>query len=142
MELAPSVAVHADGRLQRLPLSSLSGCSVIVGFHRSQSVFGPVSLPLIAGPFFMRWRNRRVDFDPRADCIFGLFDADLLLHREELHADGQLPGAEQACDALSGLVQGPALLGARKLVRLGKKQVHRTATWEEPAQHLMIECGE
>ena len=69
MELDAAPAVHASGRLQRLPLSSLSGCSVIVSYHRLQSVFGPVSLPLMAGPFFFL-TGRRVQ--PRADHIFGL----------------------------------------------------------------------
>ena len=62
MELVRMRAVNVSGRLLRLPLSSLSGCSVIVSLHRSQGVFGPVSLPLMAGPFFICSRNRRFTF--------------------------------------------------------------------------------
>src|SRR5258706_9384791 len=93
MELLGTRAVNTSGRFQRLTLSSLSGCPVIVSLHRSQGVFGPVSLPLMTGPFFICSRNRRVRRKPRADCIFGFGDPDAAGRREQLQADAVALGA-------------------------------------------------
>src|ERR1043166_5458785 len=135
------VAVNGSGRLQRLPLSSLSGCSVVVSLHRSQGVFGPVSLPLMAGPFFFR-RPRRVALEPRADRALGPLDSARLRRREELETDAQRLSTERAPEELAHVPQSALLLGAGELVRLGQQYVHRPPAGQKPAEHLAVERGQ
>jgi hypothetical protein len=81
-ELPCRAPVNTCRRLQRLPLSSLSGCPTVVSIHRSQGVFGPVSLPLMPGPFFFWARRRFARLEPSVDCYFRVRDSEPLRRGE------------------------------------------------------------
>jgi hypothetical protein len=82
MELPRRAPVNISRRLQRLPLSSLSGCPTVVIIHRSQGVFGPVSLPLMPGPFFLCAGRRFAGLEPGVDRHFRVRDPEPLRRGE------------------------------------------------------------